>query len=112
MNKKSLHFKIASWSVKHPNSFYIWTGGILVAILCSAIGLTWLSTTRVPASPFVSTNQVEQVAVPQKDGWTIRKSATMQNGQLCVLYRSNESYTQITQCYTPVRGKWVFDMSY
>ena len=113
VNKSSLHYRFASWSIKNPMVTYASLGVLVVALLAGG-GMIFgkknhAIAQKANASVNVSTNT--PASDMQRAGWSILGESNSDNMR-CIRYRRDSNYTRMTSCYTMVKGEWVFNQSY
>ncbi len=112
MKKTALHFRVAAWSIKNPLLFYsAIAAGLLVVVSGVLVGARLVQLQHVVQASYEKQPANVSNVTPEKNGWRTVRSERTHDG-ICVLYQHPENNTSITQCYTNVAGKWVFEMSY
>lgn len=113
MKKTALHFKIVSWSVKHPGLSYIAIGCAMALTILVCVGLTLFAMKKAPVPPMAgpSASAVETPATFQKTGWTIAGQQMIGSKQ-CIFYKKVSNGTRLTSCYVKDGEKWIFEQSF
>lgn len=112
MKKTALHFKIASWSIRHPGMFY--AVGLLVLLCFIGLGALVVPSTTMKAldspNPLPARAIVEKSNTASSNGWVPVKDMELPDGVKCRLYKRDG--TSITNCYRLRNGVWSFDQSF
>ena len=113
INKNSLHFKLASWSLKNPRLFWGASGGVVALTLLVVIGGTWMLANGQGHRPVPTFNSTKgQIVQEEKSEWKLISKVAVDETRECRTYIKNND-VQMTSCFDKdARGEWQWVTSY
>ncbi len=110
IDKNSLHFRIASWSLKNPKIFKLGLIGAGFFVLCM-FPITYLLSQRTSSNVVYRTTK-ELVQIPgTASTWTLLSKQTTSEGTECRRYRKSNN-VEMTSCYQWTGKEWKLLTSY